>query len=98
MNSPRPRIAPSLTPRDEPFGELLRAEPEPAYRPPRRGGFVRFLLWTLLVLTILFFVPPAAVLALRWIAPPTSSFMLRSEVQPVEYQWVPASHIPESMR
>ncbi|MGQ0586028.1 MAG: monofunctional biosynthetic peptidoglycan transglycosylase [Gammaproteobacteria bacterium] len=98
MNSSRPRIAPSLTPRDEPFNELLSAEPEPEYQPPPRGGFRRLVLRALLVLVILFFVPPGLVLALRWVEPPTTAFMLQSEVRPVAYRWVPASHIPESMR
>ncbi|MGH8441694.1 MAG: monofunctional biosynthetic peptidoglycan transglycosylase [Nevskiaceae bacterium] len=98
MNSPRPRIAPSLTPRDEPIDVLLRGEPAPEFRPSRRGALKRFVLWALLVLTILFFVPPGVVLALRWVDPPTTAFMLRSKVQPVEYHWVPASQIPESMR
>jgi monofunctional biosynthetic peptidoglycan transglycosylase len=37
-------------------------------------------------------------LALRWAEPPTSAFMLQSEVQPVRYRWVPAAQIPDSMR
>ena len=98
MNSPYPRIAPSLAPRDEPFEPLPAGEPEPEPQPPRRSTFKRALLWTLLVLALLILTPPAAVLALRWVTPPTSAFMLQSEVQPVEYRWVPADRIPESMR
>ena len=100
MNSQPPRIPPSLAPRDEPLDLLLDVEPEPAFapQPPRRGGFVRFMLWTLLLLTVLFFVPPALVLALRWYPPPTTAFMLQSEVKPVKYAWVPAARIPQTLR
>jgi monofunctional biosynthetic peptidoglycan transglycosylase len=98
MNSQPPRIPPSLAPRDEPLDLLLDAEPEPPFEPPRRSRFVRVLLWTLLVLTLLFFTPPAVVLALRWYAPPTSAFMMQSDVQPVKYEWVPAARIPQTLR
>jgi len=96
MNSPYPRIPPSLAPRDEPIEPLPPEEPEP--EPPRRSASKRVMLWTLLVLTLLFLTPPAVVLALRWVNPPTTAFMLQSDVQPVEYRWVPASQIPQSMR
>lgn len=102
MSSQRPRIAPSLTPRDEPIEPLPPAdEPAPEPRPRRRGArfwFKRIALWTFLLLFLLFLTPPAIVFAMRWQPPPTSAFMLRSEVQPVHYRWVPASQIPESMR
>ena len=38
------------------------------------------------------------VLALRWLPPPVTSFMLQSPVHPVRYQWVPGERIPELMR
>ena len=38
------------------------------------------------------------VLALRWLPPPITSFMLQSPVHPVRYQWVPAERIPDLMR
>jgi monofunctional biosynthetic peptidoglycan transglycosylase len=100
MNSQPPRIPPSLAPRDEPIDLLLDAEPEPEFapQPPRRGRWVRVLLWTLLVLTVLFFTPPAVVLALRWYPPPTSAFMMQSPVKPVQYAWVPAARIPQTLR
>ncbi len=100
MNSQPPRIPPSLAPRDEPLDLLLDGEPAPELkpRPPRRNLFVRVLLWTLLVLTVLFFTPPAVVLALRWWAPPTTAFMLQSPVEPVKYEWVPAARIPQTLR
>ncbi len=40
----------------------------------------------------------ALVMALRWLPPPTSAFMLQSEVRPVQYRWVPASAIAETLR
>lgn len=58
----------------------------------------RLWLWALLVFTGLFFIPPLMVLALRWLPPPTTAFMLQSEVKPVQYQWVPATGIAESAR
>lgn len=98
MNSTPPRIPPSLAPRDEPIDVLLDDEPEPephASRPRRRW---RWLLWTFLVLFALFLTPPAVVLALRWLPPPTTAFMIQSPVKPVKYAWVPAARIPETLR
>lgn len=100
MSQDYPRIPPSIAPRDEPVEPLPPAAPEPPEPPPRprRGGFKRVLLWTLLALVLLFLTPPAVVLALRWVEPPTTAFMLQSEVQPVRHRWVPAAQIPDSMR
>lgn len=42
--------------------------------------------------------PPAVVLALRFVPPPTSAFMLQSQVKPVRYRWVPAERIAETAR
>ncbi len=60
---------------------------------------LKFLVRTLL------FIPACAialtvlpVVALRWMPPPTTSFMLQSPVQPVQYQWVPADQIADVMR
>lgn len=63
--------------------------------PPRK---TRLWLWTLLVSGGLFFTPPLMVLALRWLPPPTTAFMLQSEVKPVQYRWVPAAAIAEPAR
>lgn len=106
MNENRPRIPPSLAPRDGPVADEPRPEapapsaPPPESRPPRRIGRIvgRTLLWTFIALFVLALVPPGYVLWLRWHAPPTSAFMLQSEVQPVQYHFVPASQIPEPMR
>jgi monofunctional biosynthetic peptidoglycan transglycosylase len=102
MNDPRPRIAPSVTPGVTVTRSEDAAWPdEAASAPPRRSGWRRIkltLLWTFLVLFLLALVPPASVLWLRWNPPPTTSFMMRSEVQPVAYHWVPKDQIPEALR
>lgn len=108
----RPRIPPSLHPRDEPVPDLPPPEPPSAApaatAPPAapRPGIVRRIwraltrtfLWTFLCLVLLALVPPGVVLWLRWNPPPTTSFMQRSEVKPVDYRWVPKEQIPEALR
>jgi monofunctional biosynthetic peptidoglycan transglycosylase len=74
--------------------EIPRRELPPRPEPARP----RLWLWALLTFTGLFFTPPLMVLALRWLPPPTTAFMLRSEVRPVQYQWVPASAVAETAR
>jgi len=44
------------------------------------------------LLVLLAPLPP--VLALRWLAPPTTSFMLQSPVRPVHHEWVDLERIP----
>jgi monofunctional biosynthetic peptidoglycan transglycosylase len=39
-----------------------------------------------------------AIVALRWLPPPTSSYMLQSPVKPVQYRWVPAGDIADTAR
>ena len=106
----RPRVPPSLQPRDEPVPDLPPPDPAPAPVPPapaapRRGIvrrawrlFTRTFLWTFLLLVLVALVPPGVVLWLRWNPPPTTSFMQRSEVKPVDYRWVPKEQIPEALR
>ena len=83
MNEPEPLRAPRRFARD-----IIPDEPAPRRRWP----------WLLIVLLLIFLAPLEAVLALRWLPPPTSAFMLQSEVKPVEYRWVPAARIPEALR
>lgn len=71
----------------------LRVEPRPPPRRRLRPG--RVVAWLLLGL---FLAPPAVVLALKWVPPPTSAFMLQSKVKPVRYRWVPATEIAEAAR
>jgi monofunctional glycosyltransferase len=40
----------------------------------------------------------APVAALRWVTPPTTSFMLQSPVRPVHHRWVEAAAIPPHLR
>lgn len=74
----------------------LRAEPRPV--PPSESLPRRPLRWGLWVLLALFVLPVLPVLAMRWLPPPTTAFMLQSPTQPVRYQWVPASKISEHAR
>lgn len=62
--------------------------------PPPRRPF----LWFGVAFTIILLSPVLFILSLRWITPPTSAFMLQSQVQPVRYEWVPAARIPETLR
>lgn len=88
---------PRLEPQLGAAGPARTAAPPPdppgSASPSRRrwSGWIAALLALLLT-------PPAAVLVLRWLPPPISAFMLQSEVQPVEYRWVPAARIPDSLR
>jgi len=97
MKPQPPRVPPSLSPRDEPIDLILNATPEPPFQPKRKSPW-RWVWRAFLLLFVLFLTPPAVVLALRWYPPPTSAFMIQSEVQPVKYQWVPASRIPQTLR
>lgn len=101
MIPPR-RIPPSLS-RDPgappPPADLPDDAPEPIEPAPdagrRRRPVLRALLLTLALLVL---APLAVVLALRWVPPPTSAFMLQSATQPVQYRWVPAARLPEALR
>ena len=57
--------------------------------------WVRRSAWLLLGL---FLTPPLLVLAMRWIPPPVSAFMLHSETRPVNYHWVPSTQHPNVLR
>ena len=57
--------------------------------------WLRNLLW---ILFGLFFTPPLLVLAMRWIPPPVTAFMLHSPTKPVDYRWVPATQHPDVLR
>jgi monofunctional biosynthetic peptidoglycan transglycosylase len=85
------RQEPQLDPAGLP-ASYAAARPAPV---PRRRGSGR---WLFLLIVLLLLAPVLAVVALRWLPPPTSAFMLQSTVQPVRYQWVPASRIAEAAR
>lgn len=60
--------------------------------PKRRSSF-RPLRWLPRLLLVLLAVLLLPVLVLKWLPPPTTAFMLQSEVRPVQYQWVPMERI-----
>ena len=85
MSESEPLRAPQVFTRDH-------VPPEPPRR--RRRRWPRVLPFFLALLLA----PPAAVVALRWLPPPASAFMLQSPVKPVDYVWVPAAHHPKALR
>ncbi|HUP91029.1 MAG TPA: monofunctional biosynthetic peptidoglycan transglycosylase [Solimonas sp.] len=72
----------------------------PVARKRRRGPNLVVVVWRTLVLGVLAIVvaPLLAILALRWLPPPTTAFMLQSPKKPVSYHWVPAAQIAETAR
>jgi monofunctional glycosyltransferase len=86
-----PRIAPTLQPEGLVAPRRLKAVVERARRP---GSWLGRMFWLLLVL---FLLPPLTVLALRWLPPPTTAFMLQSPAR-VDYRWVPADKIAHVLR
>lgn len=92
----RPRIEPTLG--SAPEIRFERASlvfgADPAQKPERPKS--RTLRSLLLLFLVLFLTPPAIVLALRWLPPPFTAFMLQSEVKPVQYQWVPMAKIADA--
>jgi monofunctional biosynthetic peptidoglycan transglycosylase len=84
VSDPQPLRAPQVFTHDSPA------------EPPRRR--FRPWRWLLFLFLLAFLTPPGVVLALRWLAPPTTAFMLRSPTQPVDYVWVPAAQHPQALR
>jgi monofunctional biosynthetic peptidoglycan transglycosylase len=97
------RIEPSLEPATAPRGAHAGVPIEPRQRagqarplePARRRSVAGTVLTLLLALLLL---PLLAIVALRWLSPPTTSFMLQSPTQPVQYRWVPASQVADVAR
>ena len=79
----RPRIAPTLAPPSatDPVDVLLAPEPPAPPAPPAKRRRFRPLRWLFVLFLVAMLAPPAIVLPLRWYPPPTTAFMLRSEVQ-----------------
>ena len=73
----------------------MRADPADRRRRPGRPRWRREILLLALALAA---APLPPVLALRWLAPPTTSFMLQSPVRPVKHQWLEWDAIPAHMR
>lgn len=85
------RIEPSLEPPGPaPLRVPERKKVEYVYIERKRLGFSGMLLWALLAGVVLVLLP---VFLLKWLAPPTSAFMLQSETQPVRYVWVDSAQI-----
>ncbi|WP_043114839.1 monofunctional biosynthetic peptidoglycan transglycosylase [Solimonas soli] len=55
----------------------------------------RLLLWSIAAVLALTVLPVAL---LRFLPPPTTSYMLQSPVKPVQYHWMPASRISDNAR
>ena len=102
----KPRIEPSLEPAaSSATPDGLRIDPSRrsghSSRTPQESArtssvsIVGRLFGLLIVLCLL---PVIAVIALRWLPPPTTSYMLQSPTQPVQYQWVPANQIADVAR
>ncbi len=94
-----PRIEPTLQPTGTARlrGDGLHASPRQQQPLPAAAG--RWLMgWISGLVLLALLLPLLAIVALRWLPPPTTSYMLQSPVKPVKYQWVPESAIAEVAR
>jgi monofunctional biosynthetic peptidoglycan transglycosylase len=98
------RIEPRLQPAEpEAAGEsglridpsLRVGQPAPLPEEPRRRSILDWVFGSVLACIVLLLL---TIVALRWLPPPTSSYMLQSPVKPVQYRWVPSSAIADTMR
>jgi monofunctional glycosyltransferase len=71
------------------------AAPRRRGRRRRRGRWLRRLALLALALAL---APLPAVVVLRWVAPPTTSFMIQSPVRPVSHRWLAWEAIPAHVR
>lgn len=94
MSEPPPTEPVAPAPELIPTRHWMRARRPPPVDKSSGGWFWRTLLW----LFLLSLVPPGIVVALRWLPPPTTAYMLQSPTKPVQYQWVPATQIAEHAR
>lgn len=85
---------PTAMPRTPPT--VGTVEPLTPPLPPRRERKrSRAWLWLLCLALAPVVASHLLVLALRWLPPPTTAFMLQSPTQPVRYQWVDATQMAE---
>ncbi|MES0874899.1 monofunctional biosynthetic peptidoglycan transglycosylase [Sinimarinibacterium thermocellulolyticum] len=98
---PREASAPPLTAPRRAATAAAPAQPLPPDPPlptPRLRRPLRLVPLLIVALLWLLGLLVAVVLALRWLPPPTTAFMLQSPVKPVQYRWVPAERISDAMR
>ena len=97
-----PRIEPTLEPastqtlRVDPAQRAGRPTPPGPIAPPSRGPSILSWIFGLLLACIVLVL--AAIVALRWLPPPISSYMLQSPTKPVQYLWVPSANIADTAR
>ena len=77
----------------------MRAGPRTGAPRPGRRALVssRWRRWTwraLLAIALVLLAPLPVLLALRWLPPPSTSFMLQSPARPVHHEWVSWDQIP----
>ncbi|TXH03659.1 MAG: monofunctional biosynthetic peptidoglycan transglycosylase [Nevskiaceae bacterium] len=91
----KPRHEPRL---ELPAGPLLPVAPSATAAAVTRRRRIGLLGWLWRGLLLAIALPLLTVLALKWLPPPTTAFMLQSPVRPVRYDWVPADRIADSAR
>jgi monofunctional biosynthetic peptidoglycan transglycosylase len=95
MASQHPRIEPTLTPRTH--APILEAERQaPSEDMKKKPRSLLFLLYKVLLIGVTLLLLP--IVLLKWLPPPTTTYMVQSEVKPVRYTWVPAKNIAEVAR
>jgi monofunctional biosynthetic peptidoglycan transglycosylase len=102
---PHQRIPPAVDRPARPSDEGVTVPPRPPRKtagsgePPPPTSLAKALLWAVgVVLTVALALPLLSILALRFVPPPVTAFMLQSPTKPVQYDWVPAERIAEVAR
>lgn len=99
-----PRIEPTLEPAGTSSAGTPSLQVDPALRagrplppeaPPPRTSLAAWIFSLLLAFVVLVLM---TVVGLRWLPPPTTSYMLQSPTQPVQYRWVPSASIADTAR
>ena len=99
MDTQQPRIDPDLTTHPAASTESVliapRVAPPPENMTKKRTSLFMRLIQLIVILIALVLLP---IILFKWVPLPTTSFMLQSEVKPVQYSWVPASRISNFAR